>query len=298
MLGTGGQRWLKALHVTFVAFTLGGLLSILVLLMAKRQLTPARSPFLLDLAIYSIFGRVVTYSFYGILVTGLGFSLFTRWAFFRHHWITVKWVGVLIFLAFTIIWVGPAINGMVALSDAGLDLTGARPLYVALSGQSIRCLLIEGVLFVIIVFISVLKPWGARKSAHATNRKLVIGSVGTLAVLIGAFGVIGSLSIQRYRDMKIFDTDLSSLDDGTYLGQSAFGGFTYEAAVTVSDRRITGIDILANRESHYARLAEGVIPRIVTAQNANVDAITGATTTSKCLMKAVENAVSDRRLLE
>jgi len=31
-------------------------------------------------------------------------------------------------------------------------------------------------------------------------------------------------------------------------------------------------------------------------QNANVDAITGATTTSKCLMKAVENAFVKRIL--
>lgn len=38
--------------------------------------------------------------------------------------------------------------------------------------------------------------------------------------------------------------------------------------------------------------AEGGIPRILGVQNVNVDTITGATTTSKYLMKAVENGVS------
>lgn len=49
---------------------------------------------------------------------------------------------------------------------------------------------------------------------------------------------------------------------------------------------------LQNRKSHYARFAEGVFPRIMKKQKANVDTITAATTTSKCLMKAVENALS------
>jgi len=37
--------------------------------------------------------------------------------------------------------------------------------------------------------------------------------------------------------------------------------------------------------------AEGGTPRILEVQDANVDTITGATTTSKALLKAVENAL-------
>lgn len=88
-------------------------------------------------------------------------------------------------------------------------------------------------------------------------------------------------------------TDLSKLHDGTYHGESVFGGFTYKVDIIVVNHSITDIKIISNRKVSYARFAEGVMPRILKAQNANVDAITGATTTSKALMKAVENALKN-----
>lgn len=51
------------------------------------------------------------------------------------------------------------------------------------------------------------------------------------------------------------------------------------------------VEVIANRKSNFAHFAEGVIPRVIKAQKANVDTITGAPTTSKCLLKAVESAL-------
>jgi uncharacterized protein with FMN-binding domain len=51
---------------------------------------------------------------------------------------------------------------------------------------------------------------------------------------------------------------------------------------------ITGVD---NRKSPYVTYAEGVFRKIVREQRIDVDAVTGATTTSKAFMKAVENAL-------
>lgn len=70
------------------------------------------------------------------------------------------------------------------------------------------------------------------------------------------------------------------------------GGFTYEVTAIVQDHMITDLKVTKNRNSAYARFAEGVIHRIIKNQNANVDVITGATTTSKALMKAAENALT------
>ena len=84
------------------------------------------------------------------------------------------------------------------------------------------------------------------------------------------------------------------LEDGTYPGEATAGSFTYKVEVTVQDRQITDITVMANRVSPYARFAEGVIPKVLKAQNANVDTVTGATTTSKALLKAIENALVKR----
>jgi uncharacterized protein with FMN-binding domain len=54
---------------------------------------------------------------------------------------------------------------------------------------------------------------------------------------------------------------------------------------------IVGVGVVQNRDSEYARFAEGIIPRVIEKQSPDVDGITGATTTSKCLMKAIETAL-------
>ncbi len=47
----------------------------------------------------------------------------------------------------------------------------------------------------------------------------------------------------------------------------------------------------SNRDSDYARFAEQVLPRVVRAQSLQVDAVSGATTTSVAILKATEDAV-------
>ena len=45
-----------------------------------------------------------------------------------------------------------------------------------------------------------------------------------------------------------------------------------------------------SRDSRYVQLAERILPRVIEQQSLQVDAITGATTTSKCILKAAERA--------
>lgn len=97
--------------------------------------------------------------------------------------------------------------------------------------------------------------------------------------------------MKTVRAMPIEAVDLASVQDGTFQGDFSYGGFTYEVSVTVKDHRIETIDILKNRDTKHARQAEGVIPKVISAQTVNVDVVTGATTTSKALLKAIENAL-------
>ena len=61
--------------------------------------------------------------------------------------------------------------------------------------------------------------------------------------------------------------------------------------ITDPDELVT-IEILQNRDTKHAKLSEGVIYEMIKKQTPNVDAISGATTTSKALMKAVENSLT------
>jgi uncharacterized protein with FMN-binding domain len=291
MLGARAQKVLKWIHVTVVAFSLGGVLSMLVLVLLKNQLNLDQNLFLIDLSIYQLFNVVVNYSFYAVIVTGIIYSLFSKWGFFKHHWITVKWIGVVFAFVFVWFWLGPMINGMAALADGGFVLPGTRSEYLGYVGQSQIFIFILGIVFLSMAFISVYKPWGVRKRQVKIKRAVVLIVVGIIVLFLISGLVMQSIMIHNYRTMEIADSKLTSLADGTYEGEAEDGAFTYRVEVVVLELAIKDLKVTANRTSPYARFAEAVIPRIIAAQNANVDAITGATTTSKVLMKAVENAL-------
>lgn len=119
-----------------------------------------------------------------------------------------------------------------------------------------------------------------------------------IGVVVIAIGILSSLMLcntaemKRVRAMPINEIDLSSIPDGTYKGDYSYGGFTYEVEVVVRNHMIENINILKNRKTYHALEAEGVIAEVLKTQSLNVDAITGATTTSKALLKAIENALT------
>jgi uncharacterized protein with FMN-binding domain len=95
----------------------------------------------------------------------------------------------------------------------------------------------------------------------------------------------------RVRQMDIQNVDINSIQDGEYIGSYSYSGFEYKVKTIVSAQKILDIEILQNRDTEHARCAEGVLTEILKRQTPNVDAISGATTTSRALMKAVENSL-------
>jgi len=100
-----------------------------------------------------------------------------------------------------------------------------------------------------------------------------------------------SMAFKHVREMPINDIDLTQIEDGTYTGDFTYAFKTYAVETTVKSHRISDIRVIQNRNSNHAKLAEDVIPRVIEAQTANVDAHTGATTTSKALLKAIERSL-------
>jgi uncharacterized protein with FMN-binding domain len=98
--------------------------------------------------------------------------------------------------------------------------------------------------------------------------------------------------VQKVRAMEISDVDLGKLEDNTYYGDFTYNNFTYKVSVDIENNIIKDIKVLTNRRSEYTLKAEGVLERIIEKQTPNVDVISGATTTSKAFMKAVENALT------
>ncbi|MDD3965878.1 MAG: FMN-binding protein [Candidatus Neomarinimicrobiota bacterium] len=93
------------------------------------------------------------------------------------------------------------------------------------------------------------------------------------------------------RKIAINAIDLSQIRNGNYRGNFSYGDFTCVVEEFVSNTRIETINILENRDSEYAKMAEGVAEKVLRRQGNDVDVVSAATATSKALLKAVENAL-------
>ena len=83
------------------------------------------------------------------------------------------------------------------------------------------------------------------------------------------------------------------LEDGVYNGSATGYSGTIKVAVTIKDHTITGIEILESVDDFaYMNLARGVIDRLLEAQSFDVDTVSGATYSSRGIIKAVKNALT------
>jgi uncharacterized protein with FMN-binding domain len=83
----------------------------------------------------------------------------------------------------------------------------------------------------------------------------------------------------------------ANLKDGTYEGSAKNGPVKVKAKVTISDQKITDINLIEHR-TWKGGAAEGMIPdRIIEAQSTKVDSVSGATMSSVAIMNAVEDAI-------
>lgn len=86
--------------------------------------------------------------------------------------------------------------------------------------------------------------------------------------------------------------DGSRLTDGTYDGHYRSGPNRAEVEVTIKGGRITGIKVVKNVASWIGQQAVPAVPdQIIAEQSTDVDAVTGATRSSRVIMNAVDNAV-------
>lgn len=102
-----------------------------------------------------------------------------------------------------------------------------------------------------------------------------------------------SEEVKYIKNMDITHIDPSTVPDGEYTGEFPFRQkYLYRVKVTVKSGKIDNIQVLENgTENEYAEKGVGVVPRMLKKQSLEVDAVSGATVSSKALMKCVEKAL-------
>jgi uncharacterized protein with FMN-binding domain len=87
--------------------------------------------------------------------------------------------------------------------------------------------------------------------------------------------------------------DLSGKADGIYRGEYDLPKAPVRVTldVRIQNTKITGIEIVKHIRSPIGKKAEKITDQIIEKQSLRVDAITGATGSSKAILKAVEDAL-------
>ena len=102
------------------------------------------------------------------------------------------------------------------------------------------------------------------------------------------------ISVQKYKaiinEIEIGNVDLSRISDGQYTGSCDAIYVGANVSVTVKDNKIEDI-ILLDHKNGRGKLAEIIPEKVIKAQNLQVDTITGATNSSKVILKSIENAL-------
>lgn len=121
---------------------------------------------------------------------------------------------------------------------------------------------------------------------------LVSLAVVVLAVIVGVKAVLTKLesNLDQLAELPVEDVDLSTVADGTYSGSYDCFPVAAEVEVTVENHMIKIIELV--KHNHGQGGAAEVIPeKVVEAQTLNVDTVTGATYSSKVILKAIEDAL-------
>lgn len=125
-------------------------------------------------------------------------------------------------------------------------------------------------------------------------KKIVIIAICIAALSGGVFGINYLISLYNYKkivsEIDIKSVDLSNVHDGTYTGSCDAIFVGAEVEVTVKDKKITDIKLL-NHKTEKGKPAEVIVDDVKEKQSLQVDTISGATNSSKVILKAIENAL-------
>ena len=99
--------------------------------------------------------------------------------------------------------------------------------------------------------------------------------------------------IENVESLEDQESKNGSYKDGTYAGEADGFGGTVAVEVTVKDGKIEAVEVTSaeKEDSAYLAMAEDIIPKIIEAQSAEVDTISGATFSSTGNKNAAEQAL-------
>jgi len=159
-----GLKWLKGFHLIAVACWVGGGVALILLYFLKDGVADSGVLYGINQSIHHVdMAVVVIPGAFGCLLTGLIYSSFSNWGFFKHNWLIVKWIVTVTAILFGTFFLGPWETAMMEISgEIGISSL-SDPAYRYNQKMNLVFGALQVLVLMITVFISIFKPWKSGK---------------------------------------------------------------------------------------------------------------------------------------
>lgn len=124
------------------------------------------------------------------------------------------------------------------------------------------------------------------------KRKILILGCLIVFLFIGGKIMLTSL-LNNVNQILVTNPDLSDRLDGIYIGEYSIKPVQVKVKVSVENHKLTNIEILKHNNGLGGK-AEKIIDTIIKKQSLEIDTVSGATVSSECILKAIENALQNK----
>jgi len=155
-------KYLKILHLFCTIMWVGGALAMLMVLGFTHPTSP-EACHIRSLCAQKIDDFLIIPGAIAITFTGVVYGFWTNWGFFKHRWLTVKWVLTIAMILMGTFVIGPWVNGNVHALENIENYTIHHETFARNVAQTIRWGTIQTLGLLFLVWISVTKPWTKKK---------------------------------------------------------------------------------------------------------------------------------------
>ena len=121
--------------------------------------------------------------------------------------------------------------------------------------------------------------------------KFFLGIFFIIFILMGSVAIYITRGLDEGKNVHLAEVDFDTIQDGSYNGYYSFGRWSNEVKVDVFEGKIVDVFIIKDMLIRDSRVSDEIISKVISKQNLNVDAVSGATVSSKSYLKSIENAL-------
>jgi hypothetical protein len=153
------QKLLKSIHMLAAGLWLSCVVMLTALPLISGRLTSGDELFAYNLIYHFIDMDLLTPAAIMTLLTGLTYSIFTRWGFVKHGWIIYKWIVTLAIIIVGTFYLGPMVENLLEISDTQRVAALDDQYYKHGVTVGLWAGFINTSLLVMAVLFSIYKPW-------------------------------------------------------------------------------------------------------------------------------------------